>query len=400
MLRDQAHVHVEHPGAGLVPRAACQPAALLLQLWGAQTGAALVLLWRGQRSVLPSPLRWSCRGAAWLRWCAGDLHSVQRALRRPGLPQRQQVRPMRSCCLLLRMGQRQRRWCARRFGQILGFAHAGMTAEGDNRVLMQKVGPAERRSITLLQRVMLAPAHAGPAAGGQGVHRDSLLTACGPAHGRRQQSARHLGCPRPPVPGLQACQCLLRSPTSKHQHSATCCHALSQPSPRLQLELQLIAQPHKLVCAGHQPAGRARAPAGGPRDLATLQRIFEARDGRRLAALVRAMAGAKGSEAVFDTWMRQESDAVQACARAYGEREGPGRLPAPATAGAPQCLSTQAMSLTLPAGRLQCAWLTLSACAAGRGAGTWAPSSPAALTESVGLAVLMGPPAARPSVPH
>lgn len=28
-----------------------------------------------------------------------------------------------------------------RFGAILGFAHAGMTAEGDNRVLMQKVCP-------------------------------------------------------------------------------------------------------------------------------------------------------------------------------------------------------------------------------------------------------------------
>ena len=26
-----------------------------------------------------------------------------------------------------------------KFGAILGFAHAGMTAEGDNRVLMQKV---------------------------------------------------------------------------------------------------------------------------------------------------------------------------------------------------------------------------------------------------------------------
>jgi acyl-CoA oxidase len=26
-----------------------------------------------------------------------------------------------------------------RFGQIIGFAHAGMTAEGDNRVLMMKV---------------------------------------------------------------------------------------------------------------------------------------------------------------------------------------------------------------------------------------------------------------------
>ena len=31
-----------------------------------------------------------------------------------------------------------------KFGAILGFAHAGMTAEGDNRVLMQKV-----RTLTL-----------------------------------------------------------------------------------------------------------------------------------------------------------------------------------------------------------------------------------------------------------
>ena len=61
--------------------------------------------------------------------------------------------------------------------------------------------------------------------------------------------------------------------------------------------------------------------AEGPRHLATLQRLYEARDGRRLALLVKAMAGAKGGEAVFETWMRQESDAVQACARAYGERE-------------------------------------------------------------------------------
>jgi acyl-CoA oxidase len=31
-----------------------------------------------------------------------------------------------------------------RFGQLIGFAHAGMTAEGDNRVLMQKVGGQTR----------------------------------------------------------------------------------------------------------------------------------------------------------------------------------------------------------------------------------------------------------------
>lgn len=33
-----------------------------------------------------------------------------------------------------------------RFGQIIAFAHAGMTAEGDNRVLMQKVVAANSRA--------------------------------------------------------------------------------------------------------------------------------------------------------------------------------------------------------------------------------------------------------------
>ena len=30
-----------------------------------------------------------------------------------------------------------------RFGHIIGFSHAGMTAEGDNRVLMQKARPGQ-----------------------------------------------------------------------------------------------------------------------------------------------------------------------------------------------------------------------------------------------------------------
>ena len=36
-----------------------------------------------------------------------------------------------------------------RFGQILGFAHAGMTAEGDNRVLFQKVAKEYSSTVTL-----------------------------------------------------------------------------------------------------------------------------------------------------------------------------------------------------------------------------------------------------------
>lgn len=36
---------------------------------------------------------------------------------------------------------------------------------------------------------------------------------------------------------------------------------------------------------------------------------------------MQAMARAKGGEAVFEAWMLQQSDAVQACAQSYAERE-------------------------------------------------------------------------------
>ena len=49
--------------------------------------------------------------------------------------------------------------------------------------------------------------------------------------------------------------------------------------------------------------------------------MFVAREGRRLSVLMQAMASAKGGEAVFERWMLQQSDAVQACALGYAERE-------------------------------------------------------------------------------
>jgi acyl-CoA oxidase len=55
-----------------------------------------------------------------------------------------------------------------RFGGILGFAHAAMTAEGDNRVLMQKV--AKEYLATLSQpavRARLQAARAPPPLSGQ-----------------------------------------------------------------------------------------------------------------------------------------------------------------------------------------------------------------------------------------
>ena len=80
----------------------------------------------------------------------GDCNYLPGAMRGPGIPVMQQVCliPNRaSMSWVALQGYRLQGcrahnvmlvwWC--RFGQLLGFAHAGMTAEGDNRVLMQKV---------------------------------------------------------------------------------------------------------------------------------------------------------------------------------------------------------------------------------------------------------------------
>ena len=51
----------------------------------------------------------------------------------------------------------------------------------------------------------------------------------------------------------------------------------------------------------------------------TLHRIFVTREGRLLAQLAEAMGSRKGD--MFDTWMKQQSDLVQATALAFGDRE-------------------------------------------------------------------------------
>ncbi|KFM25759.1 Acyl-coenzyme A oxidase 2, peroxisomal [Auxenochlorella protothecoides] len=114
-----------------------------------------------------------------------------------------------------------------RFGSIIGFAHAGITAEGDNRVLFTKVAKE--------------------------------LTA-----------------------------------------------SLHVPEVKARLE------------AGKKPPAVTVASLSDPEALLAL---FTARDGRRLAALASAMSGLGSSAEVFDVWMRRESDAVQATATAYAERE-------------------------------------------------------------------------------
>ena len=65
---------------------------------------------------------------------------------------------------------------------------------------------------------------------------------------------------------------------------------------------------------------RVCCTGGQLRDVAALRGVFEAREGWLLGALAAKMRGVSG-EAVFDTWMKRESDLVQATALAYAERE-------------------------------------------------------------------------------
>ena len=52
-----------------------------------------------------------------------------------------------------------------------------------------------------------------------------------------------------------------------------------------------------------------------------LRELFVAREGRLLRQLLQAMSAAGRGEAMFETWMKQESDLVQATAFAYADRE-------------------------------------------------------------------------------
>jgi acyl-CoA oxidase len=49
--------------------------------------------------------------------------------------------------------------------------------------------------------------------------------------------------------------------------------------------------------------------------------VFVAREGRLTGRLAQRLAGVGGGEDMFETWMKRESDLVQATALAYAERE-------------------------------------------------------------------------------
>lgn len=86
----------------------------------------------------------------------------------------------------------------------------------------------------------------------------------------------------------------------------------------------------ELTASAHMPEVKARLRAGEAppavseaslNSLDALLELFIARDGRRLGRLLATMAAVRGGAELFEVWMRRESDAVQATATAFAERE-------------------------------------------------------------------------------
>ena len=159
-----------------------------------------------------------------------------------------------------------------RFGSLIGFAHAGITAEGDNRVLFQKTA----KELT--------------AAAGTPAVRARL------AAGRAPKSLTPAGC---------AASWGLPLPSP--------CLRVGRPTSYSVAALLLPMLPFAPPCL----------PPFLPRlsDLDALAAMFTAREGVLLGELTAAMAGARGGPAVFEEWMLRQSDRVQGTARAYAERE-------------------------------------------------------------------------------
>lgn len=161
-----------------------------------------------------------------------------------------------------------------RFGSLIGFAHAGMTAEGDNRVLMQKVSK-ELLSMTSLPAVAARLASA-EAAASQLIPKLSGAAPSGPTAAGGMPGAAAGGA------------------------------AGSGAGAR-----------------GALGGAAAAALSGGlsePLCMDAIRKLLLIRECRLLKALALAMRQAPPGGS-FDTWMKQQSDQVQAAARAYAERE-------------------------------------------------------------------------------
>jgi alkylation response protein AidB-like acyl-CoA dehydrogenase len=180
-----------------------------------------------------------------------------------------------------------------RFGSLIGFAHAGITAEGDNRVLMQKVAKE-------LMGMVSWPAFAA---------RLAAAEACAPG------LAIASGAGASPGGGIFVAEASGGNDASSSSSSST-------PS-----------------AAAFSPADLELRPESAPKFcLAGLRKALAVREARLLRHLAAAMKAATASAAssssasssssspapdssFFDAWMKSQSDLVQHVALAYGERE-------------------------------------------------------------------------------
>ena len=171
-------------------------------------------------------------------------------------------------------------------------------------------------------------------AGGEGVpgHRQHPGSACAPA-GRRAP-AQPLRCALPCVPPCTSAN-LIRLlsrvvPCSRASSNCNLSFPWKLPQGQRTLSPQAVGGPEggphhtdqrKEGCVPQALCVCNPCPGGQLRDLQALLAVFVAREGRLLGALAGKMAKVKGGEEVFETWMKGESDLVQATALAYAERE-------------------------------------------------------------------------------
>ncbi|KAF6250062.1 hypothetical protein COO60DRAFT_1706247 [Scenedesmus sp. NREL 46B-D3] len=145
-----------------------------------------------------------------------------------------------------------------RFGELIGFAHAGMTAEGDNRVLMQKVAKELLGMLSwpaIAARLAAAEVAAAPLAAGNLAALHAAAAAAGGSSG---------------------------------------------------------------AAAG---AGGSAGTMAAGLDLEVLRRMMQVREMRLLRQLAMVMRQASAAGGFFDAWMKQQSDLVQGAAQAFAERE-------------------------------------------------------------------------------
>eukprot|EP00879_Flechtneria_rotunda_P002191 GHRR01002377.1.p1 GENE.GHRR01002377.1~~GHRR01002377.1.p1 ORF type:complete len:601 (+),score=233.83 GHRR01002377.1:928-2730(+) len=183
-----------------------------------------------------------------------------------------------------------------RFGELIGFAHAGMTAEGDNRVLMQKVAK-ELLGMLLwpATQARLAAAETATAALAAGNLAAVHSTPGGDAAAAGKLAQMQLGPTGRAVAAGGVAGSVDRTTGSSVGVSVGVLGGVSE--------------------------SLSDAAQAGTLNLEVLRQLLQLREARLLRRLSQVMRGAAAAGSFFDAWMKQQSDMVQATANAYAERE-------------------------------------------------------------------------------